>query len=175
MKPFKFITRFFILTLLFQSACSTTPDNSTKAITNIKDTLFNKLNGLYVGLEDMGAQIDPSKPKWKWYHLSYLKIKGDSVNLNQSPISIYKTDTSFSTSDGGFYYYSGTLISSDTTVEINLKETSCDYCGELMKKNADGTLEREYRTKKYLGKLTDKGIIINGHLFTKTNKSEFDK
>ncbi len=173
METFKFISTFFIWTLLFQSSCKTKSENSIKVAAINKDTSFNKLNGLYVGLEEMGALIDPSKPKWKWYHLSYLKIKGDSVFLDQSPISIYKTDTSFSASDGGFYYYSGTLISSDTTVEINLKETSCDYCGELMKKNADGTLEREYRTKKYLGKLTDKGIIINGYLFTKTNKSEF--
>jgi len=98
------------------------------------------------------------------------KKKGDSVYLDQSPISIYKTDTSFSASDGGFYHYSGTLISSDTTIEISLKETSCDYCGELMKKKADGTLEREYRTKKYLGKLTDKGIIINKYLFVRQPK-----
>ncbi len=123
------------------------PDNRTPATTDIMDTSFNKLNGLYVGLEDMGAQVDQSKPKWKLYHLSYLKIKGDSVNLDQSPISIYKIDTSFSASDGGFYYYSGTLTTSDTTIEINLKETSCDYCGELMKKNADGTFERELLTK----------------------------
>ena len=151
------------------------PDNSKKEAIISKDTSFNKLNGLYVGLEEIGALIDPSKPKWKWYHLSYLKIEGNIVRLDQSPISIYKKDTAFCASDGGFYYYSGTLIPSDTTIEINLKEISCDYCGELVKKNADGTLTREYRTKKYLGKLINNGIIINGHLFIKTNKNEFGK
>ena len=175
MKNFKFIVGLFLWTHFSQSACSTLPDNSKNTAKINNQTSVNKLNGLYVGLEEIGTLIDPSKPKWKWYHLSYLEIEDDSVSLDQSPISIYKTDTSFSTSDGGFYYYSGTLISSDTAVEINLKETSCDYCGELMKKNADGTLEREYRTKKYLGKLTNKGILINGYLFTKTNKNQFEK
>lgn len=170
MKTFKFITGLFICTLFLQSGCSSLLGNSQNAITISTDS-FSQLDGLYIGLEEIGTLIDPSKPELKWYHLSYLKIEGNSVSLDQRPISIYKKDTAFSTSDGGFYYYSGTLIPTDTTLEINLTESSCDYCGEIMKKNADGTLTRQFRIKRYLGKLTNDGILINGYLFTKTNNN----
>jgi hypothetical protein len=102
-----------------------------------------KLDATYVGLEEMcytdstgikDCYTDPSNPKWKWYHLSFLKLKGDSVFMQQNPIAIHKKDTTFSASDGGFYYYSGTFSSSDTALVINLKEISCDYCGKLTKK-----------------------------------------
>lgn len=149
------------------------PNNSIKEDTISCNTSSNKLDGLYVGLEEMSTFINPSNPKWKWYHLSYLKINGNSVYLDQSPISIYKKDTTFSASGGGFYYYKGSLISRNTTIEINFKEISCDYCTQLVVKNADGTLTRIYRTKKYLGKLIENGIVINGYLFTKVNQEEF--
>jgi hypothetical protein len=111
-----------------------------------------RLDGTYVGFEEMcytdsagikDCYTDPANPKWKWYHLSFIRLKGDSVFMEQDPIAIHKKDTTFSASDGGFYYYSGTLSSSDTTVIINLKEVSCDYCGELMKKKS----RRHFRTR----------------------------
>ena len=168
MKILNFLSVLFISLLC---ACSTNTDNSKKASAT-KDTSVNNLDGLYVGLEEMDYNVDPTNSKWKWYHLSHLLIKKDSVFLDQNPISIYKKDTSFSASDGAFYYYSGTLIKSDTIVKINLRELFCDYCGELTKKNSDGTLVRIYRTKEYYGKLTEQGIIINGYLLKKTNQQE---
>lgn len=71
---------------------------------------------------------DPAKPKYKWYHLSELTIKGDSVFLEQSPVAIFNKDTIFSASDGGFYYYAGTvqLFKGQTVADLTL--TTCDYC-----------------------------------------------
>ncbi len=139
----------------------------------------NTTNGVYVGLEEMcwtdslgkkDCYNDPVQPKWKWYHLSYLKIKGDSVFLDQSPISIYKKDTSFSSSDGAFYYYSGTVLKIDSVLDIKLTQLFCDYCGLPKKRDDDGNLVQLHRTKQYLAKLTKKGFIINGFLFTKTTE-----
>lgn len=111
--------------------------------------------------------------KWKWYHLNILKIKGDSVFLDQSPISIYKKDTSFSASDGAFYYYHGIVTKqTDTTFYINLTEIFCDYCGELVEKQKDGTTKRVYRTKTYLCKLTKDGFWANDIFYKKTKSKD---
>jgi len=186
--------RLFVGTL-FLSACSINSDKSGETIKPLKDTLTNissspkpdnfiekakgildnssnLLTGVYVGLEKMPYLIDPSNPKKVWYHLTYLKIKGDSAFLDQSPISIYKKDTTFSASDGGFYYYKGILIKTDTTLKIRLKEIFCDYCGEKVKKGIDGRWIRDCRIKEYFAKKTVKGIFLNGNLFTKTNRKE---
>jgi hypothetical protein len=137
-----------------------------------------KLDDTFVGTEKLCWQqtrkdscdnSDNFNPKWKWYRLNILKIKGDSVFLDQSPISIYKKDTSYSASDGGFYYYHGTLTKlTDTTFSINLTEIFCDYCGELVKKQADGTMKRVYRTKTYLCKITKEGFQANNILYKRT-------
>ena len=71
---------------------------------------------------------DPVNPKHKWYHLSVLSFKGDSVFLEQSPVAIYKTDTIFSASDGGFYSYVGTIEKYQGKVLTDLKLKSCEYC-----------------------------------------------
>lgn len=184
MTNLKLISTAFILTLLFDYSCSSKSDNS-KLVDTVKSTnsvqTDASLNGLYVGLEEMcymdstgkkDCYGDPAKPKWKWYHLGYLKIKGDSVFLDQNPISIYKKDTSFSASDGAFYYYSGTFQKSDTTVLFNLKELFCDYCGVPVKTNTDGTQEVIKRTKQLKGRSTDKGFIIDGFLYARTTIEE---
>jgi hypothetical protein len=177
MATFKHISPALILALLFDCSCSTKADNS-KQVDNIKvadiiqkDTLFN---GLYAGLEYMGITTDPVYPgkKFNSYHLGYLKIKGDSAFLDQSPIFVYKRDTSYSASDGGFYYYSGTLQKNDTTVLFNLNELFCDYCGTLVKTNPNGTHEVIKRKKQLKGRLTDKGFIIDGYLYARTTKKE---
>ena len=89
-----------------------------------------------------------------------------------NPVIIKNQDTSYSVSDGAFYYYSGTLTKTDSSISLDLKEIFCDYCGELMKKNKDGKLVRDYRTKHYTCKLIDKGLIVDGYLYIKTNKKE---
>ena len=174
----------FTLTLLFEYSCTTKSDNSKFIDTNKSVVLVQKdtsLNGLYVGLEEMcytdstgkkDCYGDPANPKWKWFHLGYMKIKGDSVFLDQNPISIYKKDTSFSASDGAFFYYKGTLEKSDTTILINLKELFCDYCGIPVKVKPDGTQEVIKRTKQFKGRLIDKGIIIDGYLYARTAEKE---
>jgi hypothetical protein len=87
-----------------------------------------KTQGSFIGLEPMKNYSDPSKPNYKWYHLSVLTFQGDSVFLEQSPVAIYKKDTVFSASDGGFYYYVGTIekYQGKTISDMTLK--SCDYC-----------------------------------------------
>src|SRR4051794_16141805 len=125
MTNFKTIATLFVWAVFLIISCSTKQDNYKLADTLKPIDTFQQdtsLNGVYIGLEELPFRVDPAKPKWKWFHLSYLKIKGDSVFLDQSPVSIYKKDTSFSASDGGFYYYSGKLFKVDTTLTINLKE-----------------------------------------------------
>jgi hypothetical protein len=175
MIPFKQISRFLILTLLFVYSCSSKTDNakSTDGVSSVnnvhKDTA---LNGLYSGLEYTGIVTDPVYPgkDFKTFHLGYLKIKGDSVFLDQNPIFVYKNDTSYSASDGGFYYYSGTFQKSDTTISFYLKELFCDYCP--IRIVTDTTQEVIKRTKQFKGRLTSKGFIINGYLYAKTAKKE---
>jgi hypothetical protein len=87
-----------------------------------------KLKGTFIGVEAMKDYSDPSNPKYKWYHLSALTFKGDSVFLEQSPIAIYKMDTIFSASDGGFYSYAGTIGKYEGKPFLDLKLKSCDYC-----------------------------------------------
>lgn len=113
---------------------------------------------------------DPSRPKRKWYHLTYIKIKGDSVFADQSPINIYKNDTLYSASDGAFYYYRGTIDRHDSVALIKMKLIYCDYCAIPAEGNKNAYLFPS--TKTYNCKLTNEGLIINGHLFKKTNIKE---
>lgn len=123
--------------------------------------------------KDSCDNTDNFNPKRKWYHLNVLKIKGDSVFLDQSPISIYKTDTSYSASDGAFYYYRGTLTTmTDSTFSIHLTEIFCDYCGELVAKQQDGTTKRIYRTKSYWCKRTKNGFSTNEILYKNTKNRD---
>ena len=177
MTSFKLISIFFILTLLLDYSCSPKADNTKSVDSANSVNIIHKdtsLNGLYSGLEYMGITTDPVYPgkEFKSYHLGFLKIKGDSVFLDQSPIFVYKNDTSYSASDGGFYYYSGTFQKSDTTILLDLKELFCDYCGIPVKINSDGTQEVIKRTKQLKGLLTNKGFIIAGYLYERTTKKE---
>jgi len=139
----------------------------------------NSLNGVYVGLEEMcsidkngkkDCYIDPGEPWRKWYHLSRLKIKGDSVYMDQSPVHIYKKDTLFSSSDGVFYYYRGTMSKNDTAVIIDLKLYYCDYCATRIDTQPDGTrIARKSPGKHYIGRLKGKDILINNYLFKRVD------
>ena len=141
-----------------------------------------KLDGTFVGTEKLCWQqtkkdscdnSDISNPKWKWFRLNVLKIKGDSVFLDQSPISIYKKDTSYSASDGGFYYYHGVLtMLTDSTFSITLTEIFCDYCGIAVKKQTDGTMKSVYQTKIYSCILTKEGFRANSILYKRTENKE---
>ena len=174
----------FFLTILFSSSCSTKPDRiKWTATTNSSDTTLkgSSLDGFYTGLEEMcwtdstgkkDCYGDPADPKWTWYHLGNLKIIGDSVFLDQSPICIYKNDTTFSASDGAFYYYSGTVEKHDTNVLINLTELFCDYCPVHILTEPNETEEVIKRKKLLRGIVHSKGIVINGYLYRKELKKE---
>ena len=115
--------------------CCSTQSNMVKFILIIL-TFFSltlsygqfKPKGTFIGVVPMKAYSDPAKPLYKWYHLSELTFKGDSVYLEQSPIAIYKKDTVFSASDGGFYYYAGTIENYKGQTFADLTLTSCDNC-----------------------------------------------
>lgn len=83
---------------------------------------------IFVGLVPMTDCCSTDKPKYKWYHLSELTFIGDSVYLEQSPIAIFKKDTLFSASDGGFYSYAGKLRKYKGQTFADLTLVSCDYC-----------------------------------------------
>src|SRR5205085_2428124 len=112
----------------------------------------------------------PARPKRKWYHLTYLKVQGDTVFADQSPVNIYKKDTLYSSSDGAFFYYHGHINLNDTTADIKMQLIFCDYCAMPEESNPNAYLFPF--TKNYFAKLTSKGILINGYLFTRADKKE---
>jgi hypothetical protein len=114
----------------------------------------------------MECYSDPARPERKWYHLTYLKIKGDSVFADQDPVNIYKRDTVYSSSDGAFYYYHGTINRTDSLATIKVQLIFCDYCAVPAEENPRAYLFPAI--KKYACKLTEKGILINGYLLKKT-------
>src|SRR5882724_7252208 len=127
---------------------------------------FNKAHsqkitdGKYLGFEDM-AQLEPYKPSHKWYHLTHVKITGDSVSVYQNPVYMLKRDTIWGSSDGGFYYFKGKVSINGNQIVLNLLQTKCDYCGVMVDKN--GHVLPRYKTM--TGQITPKGFIINNHLF----------
>ena len=124
--------------------------------------------------KDSCNNSDVFNPKWKWYRLNVLKIRGDSVFLDQIPISIYKKDTTYSAADGGFYYYQGKISKlTDTTFSINLIEIFCDYCGTPVEKQADGSLKRRIRTRTYFCRLTKDGFWANKIFYRQSRTKEF--
>ena len=126
-------------------------------------------DGFYVGLEDM-LSISPDKPKLRWYHLTRLTIKGDSVWVNQSPISIHNRDTVWSSSDGGFYSYKGKITVNGNRFVINLKMTKCDYCAVPI-----DTLRLEKFNHKFMsGLITGDGMKIEGHFYWQTEGKRED-
>ena len=87
-----------------------------------------KPKGSFVGLVPIKDFSDPDKLQYKWFHLSNLKFDRDSVYLEQSPVAIYKDDTIYSSSDGGFYNYAGKIETHNGKTIINMTLVSCDYC-----------------------------------------------
>jgi hypothetical protein len=166
----------FILTIHFLTACSTTPSqNKIEAGSLVKSLKNANLNGTYVGLEEIcyvlkdgtkECYTDEANPKRKWYHLTYIKIKGDSVFVDQSPINIYKKETIYSASDGAFYYYRGKMKDSVINVELSY----CDYCGIPAENSPNAYLFPN--TKRYPFTSTTGGLLINGYLFKRTDSKE---
>jgi hypothetical protein len=136
-------------------------------------------DGVYVGYEEMctiskkGKKVcytNPAETKRKWFRLSKLNIVGDSAFLDQNPISIYKKDTQYSASDGGFYYFTGKLTRKDFAVSIELNFTKCDYCA--MPISTDPKESSFPWKKSYSCSITDQGLLLNGIHFTKITEPE---
>lgn len=140
------------------------------------------LNGFYIGLEEMCSTdsagvkecyTDPGHPERKWYHLTQMTIHGDSIFWDQSPISVHKNDTLHSASDGGFFYYKGVFNRNKDLLTINFTEISCDYCATEMITQSDGTTAKVKKTRQLVATVTNKGILINGYLFTERTRKHF--
>jgi hypothetical protein len=134
------------------------------------------LDGIYQGVQPKywtlknGKKIlwkDTERKNHYWYSLMYIKIRGDSVFLDESPVTIYKQDTMYSASDGGFYYYTGIHKMNDSLINFSLRELYCDYCGIPKIKDADGNWVKEIRYRTYNVKQVNNDLIINGSLFKK--------
>ncbi|AWI25124.1 hypothetical protein [Flavobacterium pallidum] len=115
------------------------------------------------GYEPM-QNIDPSKPDSKWFHMTKLTFRKDSVFIVQTPVYVFNSDTTYSESDGGFYNYKGTFEDNGHFV-IDAIETGCDYCPELMSTGKNGKLQRVYRHKTYDGSRITGGLQLNGVVF----------
>jgi hypothetical protein len=123
-------------------------------------------NSYFVGLEEKcwvnekgkkECYTDPANPQRKWYNYSEVRLKGDSVFVDQMSVAIYKKDTAWSASDGGFYYWTGTWQQDGSSILLDLTELYCDYCPRRV--------GAQKRTKLWYGRITDQGILINGQLF----------
>lgn len=134
------------------------------------------IDSVYVGLLEIcwtdkdGVKecfLDPGRPKWKWYHYTVIKFSKDSVFVEQTPVMILKKDTLFSSSDGGFYFYTGSFSKKGTILLIDLVETYCDYCGVLTELKEDGTRAVVQRRKKIEAIFKSKKLSIDGQTFRK--------
>ncbi|SCY99377.1 hypothetical protein [Flavobacterium caeni] len=144
----------FIIVLLLQLSC--TKQNSS-------------LDGkTLVGYELMTNYADPAMPKYKWFYKTNLFFKKDSVYIEQSPVSIYETDTLYSASDGGFYKYEGTWKNRNGFI-IKVIETGCDYCPYKVKTDEKGNNIKYVTEKIYKGQEMENGLILNGVKFLITN------
>lgn len=139
-----------------------------------------KMDGVYQGLiemchtDSMGVKTcfgDELESDGKWYHLSYLKLEGDSVFLDMYPVSITEVgDTLYSASDGGFYFYKG-VFSSSAKLNIELVEVYCDYCATQVKKINENEYIPIKRKLRLTGNFVDGVLYIYGRLFNKTNNN----
>jgi len=140
------------------------------------------IDSIFLGFQEMcwtndkgkkECYTDPTRPKRKWYHETTIAFSGDSVFVKQSPVSISTKDTLYSASDGGFYYYIGTVIrNNESVLTINLIETYCDYCGIVKEKQEDGTYKVVKRTKTFIATISTNGLTINRQQFRQPRNGE---
>ncbi|TDX01955.1 hypothetical protein [Dinghuibacter silviterrae] len=135
-----------------------------------------KPKGVYSGLIRMCAKNpdgstycygDPARPEEKWYHLTYIKFKGDSVYIDQEPVYFRHGDTVFSASDGGFYGYKGTFVLKGQQMLFHLSLAWTDYTNLHPK---DPFLD----PVKFNGLLTSKGLAIRGRFFRRTTDRKLE-
>ena len=115
--------------------------------TTIKTFGQNKIDGTFVGLlridewtDEKGKKRyygDDFEPKSQWYHETTLEIKNDSVRADKIPVSFRNGKESYSSSDGGFYYYKGIIKNINGKDTIYLKLLYCDYCHQIALDDSD--------------------------------------
>ncbi len=136
------------------------------AICALNNALWQTVkDGSYSGLEDMHYVSHARHNVLKWYHLTYLTIKDNSVMVSQAPVAINKHDTIWSASDGAFYYYEGTVTIKGEQITMNLRMTNCDYCGIP----EDSARREQFFHRIWSGKMMDNGITIDGSFYSRTN------
>jgi hypothetical protein len=128
----------------------------------------NSMDGFYIGLEAMKYSVDPAKPKYKWYHLTHIERRSDSIFVYQNPIAIYRHDTVWSASDGGFYYYRGKIGTNGNRITMNLVMTNCDYCPMP----SDSARAEKFGHKLLTGQIINNGILIAGYFYKRSRPSE---
>ena len=158
-----------ISTISFLINCSADNSDSITSINNQDSKTKIDLSGVYIGYEEMfftdengitHTSYDLDNPQDKWYRQTILKIKGDSAFADQCAVIVRNKDTLYSSSDGGFYFWSGLISTSDSTAKINLTELFCDYCGERIERQSDGTYRKIKRKKTYTGLIGSSELII---------------
>lgn len=126
-------------------------------------------NGSYVGLEDYHYSSREHHHNFKWYHLTRLTIKDDSVWVEQDPIAIYKKDTMWSSSDGAFYYFEGRITTEGNQITMNLKMTNCDYSGVPI----DSAYRKRWSNRIWNGQMTTGGLVVNGTYFRRSDQEAY--
>ena len=87
------------------------------------------IKGSYVAYQKMNKQLSGDSQE-VWYSKNSITFKNNAVFFEQSPVSIKNGDASYSASDGGFYYYKGSLKPKGSKFFAHLKFISCDYCAD---------------------------------------------
>lgn len=101
--------------------------------------LFSQVeSGLYKGLERMCWTNDKGKVQCydeprKWYHENLLLIDKDSFFIYKVPFQLIGNEKLYSSADGAFYYYLGSIRQTDTGSIVKLTMNNCDYCGLRIK------------------------------------------
>ncbi len=142
-------------------------------------SLAQNRNERYIGLIEMcdidtnglkTCMVDSSNLDVDWFHLTHIKFIGDSVFLDQNPITIHRTtgDTMYSASDGGFNYYYGTYEQKGLRFVLHCKQLFCDYCAIQVDSNGK-LIHRNYIFKGEFS--SDSTLIIKNQVFTKSDLS----
>lgn len=104
----------------------------------------------------------------KWYYENSLFIDKDTFFIYKVPVQVVGKKKIYSASDGGFYYWYGTLKQTDTGSVLNLIMNNCDYCGREEK--TDSTTGFNYpvsKIKNYKFTTIPKGIKIGDVIYYK--------
>lgn len=159
-----------------QESVSSSLDVDNPVVNTIQEQV-SPIDGYFIGVEEMCVTDENGKKhcygetedgQSKWYRRRAVTIKGGSVHVVDSPIRIIGQDTLYSASDGGFYYYSGTFIQTDSVyiAEVTLYETL--YALPEKVRNPETGEEEEVLTKVWQIKQSGNDLLINGLLYKRS-------